>query len=58
MPRGRHAPEQETCGRQVIMGLVARQAKTVPSVVHNSPFASLVLVRRDVMNGGSVRAGR
>jgi len=40
------------------MGAVSRQAKTVRSLVHNSPFASLVLVRRDVINGGSVGAER
>jgi hypothetical protein len=41
-----------------IMATVARQAKTVRPLVRCSPFASLVLVRRDVINGGSVRAAR
>ena len=40
------------------MGTVARQAKTVPALVRYSPFLSLVLVRRDVKNGGSVWAER
>jgi hypothetical protein len=55
---GQHVPQQETgmgCG---IIAPVARQAKTVRPLVRCSPFASLVLVRCDVINGGSVRAVR
>ena len=35
--------------------MVARQAKTVIVLVRNSPFLSLVLVRRDRNTGGSER---
>jgi hypothetical protein len=55
---GQHVPQQETCMGRGIMATVARQAKTVRPLVRCSPFASLVLVRRDVINGGSVRAVR
>ena len=41
-----------------IMGAVARQAKTVLLLVHNSLFASLLLVRRDVINGSGGGAER
>jgi hypothetical protein len=41
-----------------IMAQGARQAKTVPSLVRNSPLLSLVPVRRDVIIGGGVRAVR
>mgnify|MGYP001566768907 CR=1 FL=1 len=40
------------------MGAVSRQAKTVAALVRDSPLLSLVLVRRDVINGGSVWAER
>ena len=56
--RGQHVPQQETCMGRGIMATVSRQAKTVRPLVRCSPFASLVLVRRDVINGGSVRAAR
>jgi hypothetical protein len=55
---GGMCPGQETCMGRGIMAAVARQAKTVLSLVRCSPFASLVLVRRDVINGGSVRVER
>jgi len=57
IPRG-GMRRNEKLGVAGIMGEVSRQAKTVRSLVHNSPSLSLVLVRRDVTNGGSVGAER
>jgi hypothetical protein len=54
----RNAAWQETRLSRVKWALVARQDKTVTSLERNSPFASLVLVRRDVMIGGGVEVER